>query len=66
MTEHEKNESYYRMLSVEYIGQQERTRGEYSLNMFNDRVTGSTFLRHPFESLEMTVERVRKSYKGRR
>ena len=65
MIEHEKNAPYYKLLGVKYIGQQERTRGEYSLDTFNDLVTGSTFLRRPFESLEMAIERVRELYRRR-
>ena len=62
MTDHEKNESYYKLLGIEYMGQQERTRSKYSLDMFNDKQTRTTFLRHPHENLEMAIERIRKNH----
>lgn len=64
MTEPEKNDPYYEMLGVKYIGEQERLEGEYPLDMFTDLQTGSSFLRQPFESLEVARDRIRRGYRG--
>lgn len=49
-------------LDVEYIGQQER-QGRFSLDMFNDLETGSSFIRIPGETILEARDRVRKGYK---
>jgi len=61
MTDQEKNDPYYKLLGVTYIGLQER-RGDYPLDMFTDQKTGSTFLRLPFESVEMAIRRIRRPF----
>lgn len=48
-------------LGVEYVGQQERL-GKFSLDMFNDPETGSTFLRIPGETVLEARDRIRKGY----
>lgn len=57
------NDSYYEFLGVRYEGRQCRTKGAYSLDLFTDLQTGSSFLRLPFESLEQARDRIRKNYK---
>jgi len=49
---------YFKYLGIEYIGQQER-QNDFSLDMFNDLATGSTFLRRPMENIEDMVRRIR-------
>ena len=46
---------------VKYIGQQERI-GNFSLDMFTDLETGSTFLRIPHETVIDARDRIRKGY----
>jgi hypothetical protein len=46
---------------VQYIGQQERC-DNFSLDMFTDLITGSTFLRIPSESVMEARDRIRKGY----
>jgi hypothetical protein len=48
-------------LEVRYNGQQERPRG-IALDMFTDRLTGSTFLRMPLESIVEARDRNRKGF----
>ena len=62
MTDQEKNDPYYKLLGVTYIGLQER-RGDYPLDMFTDLSTGSSFLRLPGESLETALTRIRQPFK---
>ena len=52
-------ESYLSELGIKYIGQQERL-NDFSLDTFNDLVTGSTHLRGQFESVEDMVRRIRR------
>ena len=52
---------YFASMGVRYEGQQERV-GDYSLDLFTDRWTGSSFLRRPFESLEQARDRIRAPY----
>lgn len=60
---YDKNDKYLANLKIQYIGQQERTRDKFSLDMFTDLVTGSSFLRLPLEGLEQAVERVRRRFR---
>ena len=53
-----KLDEFYREMGVEYIGRQERW-NNFPLDMFNDLVTGSTYLRGPEESIEDMVARIR-------
>ena len=46
---------------VKYIGQQERC-DNFSLDMFTDLTTGSTFLRIPHETVIDARDRIRKGY----
>ena len=55
------DKKYLDTLQVRYIGQQERTK-QYSLDLFTDLITGTTFLRLPFESLEAAITRTRARY----
>lgn len=48
---------------VEYLGQQERL-GNFSLDMFNDLKTKSTFLRVPGETIMQARDRIRKGFKS--
>jgi len=49
---------FFTELGVVYIGQQKRW-GDYSLDMYNDIHTGSTYLRLPGESVVDMVDRIR-------
>jgi len=48
-------------MGVEYIGQQERI-GKFSLDMFNDLETKSTFLRTEWETILEARDRIRKGF----
>jgi hypothetical protein len=54
--QYEKNKLDF--LGVEYIGQQERL-NDYSLDMFTDLKTGSSFIRLPTESIAAARDRIR-------
>lgn len=48
---------------VEYVGQQKRGGGAFSLDLFTDLKTGTSFLRLPLESLKEALERARGPFK---
>jgi len=47
---------------VIFIGTQEQSGGLPGLPMYNDKVTGTTFVVGPGETLEQAVERKRKQF----
>ena len=48
-------------LEIIYNGQQERVR-EFSLDTFTDKLTKSTFIRGPLETIEEARDRIRKGF----
>lgn len=55
---------YLKEYKIEYIGKQERW-NDFPLDMYNDLVTGSTFIRRPEESILDMVARIRRQGRGK-
>ena len=54
-------DAYFADLGVKYVGKQDRP-GDFPLDMFNDLVTKSTFVRGPMESVLDLAKRIRKGH----